>query len=59
MMRKYHAGFGREGACFLPEAIRAWQRTLTSAKRGVTVPVERVPELIKLLQQTGGMGDTG
>ena len=28
-------------------------------KRGVTVPVERVPELIKLLQQTGGMGDTG
>ncbi len=30
MMRKYHAGFGREGACFLPEAIWAWQRTLTS-----------------------------
>jgi len=28
--RKCHAGFGSEGACFLPEAIRAWQRTLTS-----------------------------
>jgi hypothetical protein len=32
VMRKYHAGFGREGACFLPDAIRAWQRTLTSAE---------------------------
>jgi len=29
-MGNYHAGFGREGACFLPEATWAWQRTLTS-----------------------------
>jgi len=36
-MRKYHAGFGREGVCFLPEAIRAWQHALTSDGEGVRV----------------------
>lgn len=24
--RKFHAGFGKKGACFLSEEIRAWQR---------------------------------
>ena len=47
MMRKYHAGFGREGACFLPEAIRAWQRTLTSGQDeedpGADIPCQLMP----------------
>jgi hypothetical protein len=30
VMRKYHAGFGREGACFPPDFFWAWRRTLTS-----------------------------
>jgi len=34
----------------------AGERYTGPTKRGVTLPVERVPELIKLLQQTGGDG---
>ena len=48
MMRKYHAGFGREGACFLPEAIRAWQRTLTSE-----------PIMVRLKQRSDMAGSSG
>jgi hypothetical protein len=48
VMRKYHAGFGREGACFLLEAIPAWQRTLTSE-----------PIMVRLKQRSDMSGSSG
>ena len=50
MMRKYHAGFGREGACFLLDILSVAAHSYLSRRRSATVGAGG---LFRVSQRTG------
>ena len=50
-MRKYHAGFGEKGVCFLLGAIQAWQHAFTPAEDGTLVAELISSERVRIYTQ--------